>query len=200
MLCHHETDNGGVKFVLAECGRDENIQHKISQWGDTFICTYCAQMIQKACNYIQNETSVCHHCDGNLEEFIVSKEICEHEEQTISEVKLICIDSRKEEPFTHTLELGDKKICKACERKLTYKYQDQDSCKICANKTKELLNNLKGSLANEELRIIKRFLALLAERKSLDEVKAELESHCVSREANQEHRGCCKIKDLNSFI
>lgn len=83
---------------------------------------------------------------------------------------------------------------------MTYKYQDQDSCKICANKSKELLNNLKGSLANEELRIIKRLLAMLAERKNLDEVKAELESHCASKQQNEEHKKCCKIKDDNSFI
>ena len=66
MLCHHETDDGGVKFVMADCGNNENTQHKISQWGDGYICTYCSQLIQKACKSLENEVQVCHHCNGDL--------------------------------------------------------------------------------------------------------------------------------------
>lgn len=50
--------------------------------------------------------------------------------------------------------------------------------------------------------MIKRLLALLSERKCIDDVKAELEGHCLSKdsERGEKHKASCKIKDEAHFI
>jgi hypothetical protein len=77
----------------------------------------------------------------------------------MSKVRLECVASEK--PLTHELDLGGKKICAECEKKIIYKYQGQDECKICKHKVAELLANLSNSLANEETRMIKKMMLLL---------------------------------------
>lgn len=149
VLCSHETEDGGVKAVTATCCLLPDTQHKIRQWGDGYICGRCSEMIVLACNSKLGDEKVCYQCAGNeeLEQFLASKEICEHPDANITRLEVECIMA--DSPQKHELSLGNKPICKACERKLIYKYQGQKECKICEGKTKELLINLRHSLANE---------------------------------------------------
>lgn len=65
VLCSHETDDGGVKFVLAACGEKRGLQHRIRQWGDGYICGRCSEMIALACNSKVGDREVCYQCAGN---------------------------------------------------------------------------------------------------------------------------------------
>lgn len=153
VLCSHETDDGGVKFVLANCGEQKGVQHRIRQWGDGYICSRCSELISSACSAkVSEDVVACYQCQGpeELERYITSRQICSHDvpdSKKTSKVRLECMESEK--PLTHELDLGGKKICQECERKLIYKYQGQEECKICRNKVAELLSNLSNSLANE---------------------------------------------------
>ena len=131
-------------------------------------------MIALACNAKVGDRVICYQCAGNesLEKFLSSKEICDHPNAEISKVQLECIMSVP--PIRHELDLGDKRICKECERKLIYKYQGQKECKICQSKTNELLTNLKNSLANEEMRMIKKLIIFLSEKKCSEDFRKEL--------------------------
>jgi formylmethanofuran dehydrogenase subunit E len=65
VLCSHETEDGGIKNVIVNCGEQKGVQHRIRQWGDGYICGHCSELIMSACNVKVGDKIVCYQCKGS---------------------------------------------------------------------------------------------------------------------------------------